>query len=59
MRQMRKMPETTASFYQNITLAVLATIYMLCDGSSFGFVFEFSALTWFVVTMSSLLVILA
>lgn len=43
MRQMRKLPETTCSTYQNISLALLSAIFMLCNGYKFNFVFE---LTW-------------
>ena len=42
MRQMRKMPETTASFYQNLTLAVFAAAWMTCEQSSFNFMNDFT-----------------
>ena len=38
---------------------MLAAIYMICDGSAFSFVYEFSALSWTVVIISSILVILS
>ena len=42
MRQMRKMPETTASFYQNLTLAVFSAAWMTYERESFNFMNDFS-----------------
>jgi len=58
MRQMRRMPETTCSTYQNASLAVLSSVFMLAYGMDFGFMFEFSLNAWLLCWVSSLLTIL-
>jgi hypothetical protein len=42
MRQMRKMPETTASFYKNLTLAVFSAEWTTYERESFNFMNDFS-----------------
>ncbi len=58
MRQMRKMPETTCSTYQNLSLAVLSGACMLGLGLPFDFFLEFTWQAWLLVLASSLLTIL-
>ena len=58
MRMMRKMPETTASFYQNIALFVIAGVFMLFEGTSFLFMWHFSLVSWLTITLSALFTIL-
>lgn len=57
MRQMRKLPETVCSSYQNITLSVLAATIMIAQGVSFNFVYEFSYTTWALLATSSMLTV--
>ena len=58
MRQMRKMPEQLCSAYQNLTLTVLASVYMLATGLSFDFVWTLSSQAWLYLCISCGLTIL-
>lgn len=58
MRQMKKMPETTCSTYQNLSLALLSAAFMAGFGLNFDFMFEFSWQAWVLTFLSSLLTIL-
>lgn len=54
MRQMRRLPETCCSTYQNATLFVLSGCYLVYSGTSFSFVLEFSLVSWALIMLSSL-----
>lgn len=58
MRQMRKMPEQLCSAYQNLTLTLLACVYMLCSGLSFTFIYDLSSTAWLYLCLSCALTIL-
>ena len=57
MRQMRKMPEQLCSAYQNLSLTLLASVYMLATGLSFDFVWELSSTAWLYLCLSCALTI--
>ena len=58
MRKMRKMPEQLCSTYQNLSLTLLASIYMLIAGLSFDFVWTLSGHAWLYLSLSCSLTIL-
>ena len=58
MRKMRKMPEKLCSTYQNLSLALLASVYMLIAGLSFDFVWTLNGAAWFYLCLSCSLTIL-
>ena len=58
MRQMRKMPEQLCSAYQNLTLSLLACVYMVASGMSFDFVWQLNSSAWMYLTISCALTIL-
>lgn len=58
MRKMRKMPEQLCSAYQNISLSLLASVYMLASGLSFDFVWTLSGKAWLYLCLSCALTIL-
>jgi predicted tellurium resistance membrane protein TerC len=57
MRQMRKMPETTCSTYQNLSLAILSAVFMIGFDLPFDFFMDFTWKAWLFVICSSLLTI--
>ena len=57
MRKMRKMPEQLCSAYQNLTLTLLAGIYMMASGLSFDFVWTLSGEAWMYLCLSCALTI--
>ena len=59
MRKMRKMPESLCSAYQNVSLTLLASIYMLCTGISFDFIWTLSQSAWFYIILSCALTIIS
>ena len=58
MRKMRKMPEQLCSTYQNLSLTLLAGVYMLIAGLSFDFVWTLSGQAWLYLSLSCSLTIL-
>jgi len=58
MRKMRKMPEQLCSAYQNLTLSLLAALYMLATGLSFDFIWTLSNEAWMYLVISCSLTIL-
>ena len=58
MRKMKKMPEQLCSAYQNMTLTLLASVYMLFTGLSFDFVKTLSMEAWLYLCLSCGLTIL-
>jgi len=59
MRKMRKMPESLCSAYQNVSLTLLASIYMFATGLSFDFIWTLSAEAWFYIVLSCALTIIS
>lgn len=57
MRQMRKLPETTCSTYQNLALTILSAGFMVGYGLDFNFMFEFGVQAWLLAIASALLTI--
>ena len=55
---MRKMPEQLCSAYQNLSLTLLASVYMLASGLSFDFVTSLSNEAWLYLCISCALTIL-
>jgi hypothetical protein len=56
MRQMRRLPETCCSTYQNLVLFVLSGLIMAWqEPQSFGFVLELTWTSWALVIVSSAL----
>lgn len=58
MRKMRKMPEQLCSAYQNLSLSLLACIYMFASGLSFDFIWTLSSQAWLYLCLSCSLTIL-
>ena len=58
MRKMRKMPEQLCSAYQNMSLSLLAALYMLVSGLSFDFIWTLSSEAWMYLVLSCSLTIL-
>ena len=58
MRQMRKMPEQLCSAYQNLTLTLLASVYMLCTRLNFDFISGLSSTAWLYLCLSCALTIM-
>lgn len=58
MRKMKKMPEQLCSAYQNLTLALLASVYMALSGLSFDFVWTLSSEAWIFLVASCMLTLL-
>lgn len=58
MRKMRKMPEQLCSAYQNLSLCLLASLYMVCTGLKFDFVKDLSIEAWLWLCLSCSLTIL-
>ena len=52
MRKMRKMPEQVCSAYQNMTLAVMASLAMVASGTSLDFLKEMSTLSFGLLFLS-------
>ena len=52
MRKMRKMPEQLCSAYQNFTLTLLASVYLLASGLKFDFIWSLSSQAWLYLTLS-------
>ena len=52
MRKMRKMPEQVCSAYQNMTLAVMASLAMIASGTSLDFLKEMSSLSFGLLFLS-------
>lgn len=59
MRKMRKMPESLCSAYQNISLTLLASVYMFSTGLDFHFMMELSTSAWVYVILSCALTIIS
>ena len=57
MRKMRKMPEQVCSTYQNVTLALVASIAMVVSGSSLDFLWELSSASYGLLFLSCSLTI--
>lgn len=57
MRQMRKLPETCASNYCNLSLFLFSLLIMVMTGESFNFLFDFSAQTWVLIILSCMFTI--
>lgn len=59
MRQMRKLPETCASNYCNMSLTVLSLSVMVSQRADFSFLLNFSIQTWIVIVLSCVFTIMA
>jgi len=59
MRKMRKMPESLCSAYQNISLTLLASVYMVGTGLDFKFIMELSNSAWIYIILSCALTIIS
>lgn len=57
MRQMRKLPETCASNYCNLSLFLFALTIMLLTGESFGYLKDFTIQTWALISLSCIFTI--
>lgn len=57
MRKMRKMPEQVCSAYQNVTLAVMASLAMVVSGTSLEFLWELSLASYGLLFLSCSLTI--
>ena len=58
MRKMRKMPEQLCSAYQNFSLTLLASFYMLASGLRFDFIWTLSSSAWLYLTLSCVFTII-
>lgn len=57
LRKLRKMPEQVCSAYQNLTLMLLSSIYMMAAGLSFAFVYTLSTSAWMYLVLSCALTV--
>jgi len=57
LRRLRKMPEQVCSAYQNLSLTLIASIYMLATGLSFEFVYTLSSSAWLYLVLSCALTV--
>ena len=57
LRRLRKMPEQVCSAYQNMSITLLAAIFMMATGLSFSFVYELSASAWLYLCVSCALTV--